>query len=198
MMNLTLLLVSLAVGSDAADQKNTYTVNANESTIQWYGGNAVGKTHEGTLSFADGSLEVSGGKVTGGTLNVDMNSMTCTDLSGGMADKLVGHLKSDDFFSVQSFPTAGLVIKKIGKAENGAAQITAALTIKGKTEEVTFPALVKVEGDNLLATADLTFDRSKFDVRYGSDSFFDNLGDKAIKNEIKVSVKVKATKGAGI
>jgi len=197
MMNLTLLLVTLAIG-DTNEQKNAYAVNPAESTITWYGGNVVGKAHEGTLSFANSTIEVSGGKVTGGTLNVDMKSITCTDLSGGMADKLVGHLKSDDFFSAETFPTAGLVIKKIGKGENGAAQITAALTIKGKTEEVTFPALVKIDGDNLLATADLTFDRSKFDVRYGSDSFFDNLGDKAIKNEIKVSVKVKATKGAGI
>ncbi len=197
MMNLTLLLVTLAVG-DATEQKNTYTVNTTESTIQWFGGNAVGKTHEGTLSFASSTLEVSGGKVTGGNLSVDMNSMTNTDLSGGMADKLVGHLKSDDFFSVESFPTANLVIKKIGKGDNGAAQITASLTIKGKTEEVTFPAIVKIDGDNLIASAELTFDRSKFDVRYGSDSFFDNLGDKAIKNEIKVTVNVKATKGTGI
>jgi polyisoprenoid-binding protein YceI len=197
MMNLTLLLVTLAIG-DGADQKNTYTVNTTESTIQWFGGNVVGKTHEGTLTFGPSTLEVSGGKVTGGNLSVDMNSMTNTDLSGGMADKLVGHLKSDDFFSVESFPTAGLVIKKIGKGDNGAAQITASLTIKGKTEEVTFPAVVKIDGDNLMASAELTFDRSKFDVRYGSDSFFDNLGDKAIKNEIKVAVNVKATKGTGI
>lgn len=195
MMNSILLLVALVAGGHE-EQKTTYTVDTKESSIQWYGGNVVGKTHEGGLTFAKGTLNVSGNSLTGGSFDVDMNSMTCTDLSGGMADKLIGHLKSDDFFSVGSFPTSSLVIKKVGKGENGAAQVTASLTIKGKTEEVVFPAVMTMDGENLLATAELTFDRAKFDVRYGSGSFFDDLGDKAIKDEIKISVKIKATKSA--
>jgi polyisoprenoid-binding protein YceI len=172
--------------------QTTYKINTSESVVEWKGEKVVGNGHVGTLQFAEGTLSFKGDKLVSGKVAVDMTSLKDNDGSG----KLEGHLKSDDFFGVESNPTSELVINKVGKGTNGAAEVTASLTIKGKTETVTFPALMKMEGDNLMATAELTFDRSKFDVRYGSDSFFDNLGDKAIKNEIVISVKLKAAKAA--
>jgi polyisoprenoid-binding protein YceI len=188
----TLAVVALLWSVTASAQ--TYQVNVKESNVEWLGANVVGKTHTGTLKLSEGKVEVKNGKLTGGTFTVDMTSLDNTDLSGGMKDKLVGHLKSDDFFSVDKFQTSLLVITKVTE-KDGKYEVTGKLTIKGKTETVTFPATLSVNGNVLTATADVTFDRSKYDVRYGSDSFFDNLGDKAIKNNIELKVSLSASKG---
>ncbi len=95
-------------------------------------------------------------------------------------------MNSDDFFATEKFKTANLAI-----ISSDGSKVKANLTIKGITQEITFPVVVKVEGGQLTATANIEIDRSKFDVRYGSDSFFDNLGDKAINNEIKFTVILK-------
>ena len=108
-----------------------------------------------------------------------MTSITNTDLKDkGYNKKLVGHLKSDDFFGVEKFPTATFNITKATKFSNGKASVTGNLTIKGNTESITFDF---VKNRNQYTTK-LEIDRSKFNVRYGSTSFFDGLGDKAIDN----------------
>ncbi len=170
----------------------TYKVNIAESVVEWKGDKVIGDSHEGILKFQSGTIEVEDGAVTGGSFIVDMKTLENKDLSGNMKAKLEGHLTSDDFFGVEKYPTSKLVIKSVNKDNSGAVTITADLTIKENTETIEFPALVKMEGDVMLATANLTFDRSKFNVRYGSDSFFDNLGDKAISDEIVLNVKIKA------
>ena len=188
-MKTALLFAAMTISSVVMSQ-TVYTIDTDESVIEWKGEKIVGNGHTGTIQFSEGNLNIKGDNLVGGTFVADMNT-----IKEG-SERLVGHLKSDDFFSVATYPTAELTITKIGKGKSGEALVTANLTIKGKTEVVTFPAILKLDGDNLLATAELTFDRSKFDVRYGSNSFFDNLGDKAIKNEIVVNVKVKASKAA--
>lgn len=165
----------------------TLSVDTQESIVNWTGAKVVGNSHKGTLKFKSGSLELKKGKLTGGTFIVDMTSLEDTDLTGGMKTKLEGHLKSDDFFGVETYPTAELKIKKVSKS-----MVVADLTIKGKTEEVEFEADVKTDKMGASATATLVFDRSKYDVRYGSGSFFDNLGDRAIKDDIELQVTLVA------
>lgn len=163
-----------------------YAINNSESTVKWVAQKITGSSHEGTVNIKEGGLQVADGKITGGKFTIDMTTIVCTDLSGGMAKKLVGHLNSEDFFAVEKHTTANLAILKVDGNN-----ITANLTIKGISNEVTFPATVSTEGDVLTATAEIKVDRSKFDVRYGSDSFFDNLGDKAIDNIITFNVALK-------
>jgi polyisoprenoid-binding protein YceI len=122
--------------------------------------------------------------LSGGTFVIDMTSITNTDMSGNMADKLVGHLKSDDFFGVATYPTSTLVITKVEGAENGQYKVTADLSIKGKTHPVTF--VTKNEGDTFMA--DIKVDRTLYDVRYGSGKFFEGLGDKMIYDNFELSV----------
>ncbi len=187
MKNTGLLIIALLVAGSALGQ-DKLSVNTDESVINWHGEKVVGNSHDGTIKFKEGTLEVKNGKLVGGTFTADM---TTIQDAGGSA-KLDGHLKSDDFFGVETYPTSSLVITKVGKGKDGAAQITANLTIKGKTEEITFPALFSIDNGVAIASAELTFDRSKFDVRYGSGSFFEDLGDRAISNDIKLSVSLKA------
>lgn len=161
-------------------------VNTEESTINWIG-KKIGGEHSGNIQVNSGELEISNDKIVKGSFIVDMNTITCSDLEDeGYNQKLVGHLKSDDFFGVETYPTANFVIVKSTKFNNGKATVTGDITIKGKTESISFE-VVRTEKEY---TAKIEIDRSKFDVRYGSNSFFDNLGDKAIDDIFTLKVKL--------
>jgi polyisoprenoid-binding protein YceI len=175
-----LLLFGLAVA-----QAQSLNVDAQQSNIRWYGQDIIGKTHFGDLKFKTAELSLQDGIVSGGNFVVDMNSLDVVDLSGGGKTRLEGHLKSDDFFSVDKHPEAVLKITQKGKAQGKTQTLVGDLTIKGIKHPVEFTIEV---GDNNIATAALTFDRAKYDVRFRSGSFFENLGDKLILDEIKMEV----------
>ena len=161
------------------------SVDTNKSEITWKGYKVTGE-HAGTLKVKSGDLNFTDGKLTGGNFVIDMASLAVTDLKGGMADKLAGHLKSPDFFGTEKFQTATLVIKSIGEKSANVYSVTADLTIKGKTEPVKFE--LNVAGNT--ATAALKVNRTKYDIKYGSGSFFDNLGDKTIYDDFDLDVKL--------
>ncbi|MHC2993801.1 lipid-binding protein [Pontibacter sp. HJ8] len=175
----------------------TYNVETSKSEVKWHAKKVTGE-HMGGLSLKSGQLNVEKNKVTGGTFVIDMASITCTDIKdAGMNGKLVGHLKSDDFFGVEKHPTATFNItdlKPIAKAAAGQPNynVKGNLTIKGITNPVAFPATVTVKDGVATAKADVTVDRTKYDIRYRSSNFFEDLGDKAIYDEFTVSLKVSA------
>ena len=161
-------------------------VNTEKSNVEWLG-KKIGGQHEGNIQIKSGSLELKGDKIAAGNFVVDMTSITNTDLKDeSYNQKLVGHLKSDDFFGVEAFPTANFVVTKSSDFSNGTATLTGDLTIKGNTESISFD----VAKAGSAYTAIIEIDRSKFDVRYGSNSFFDNLGDKAIEDNFTLNIKL--------
>jgi polyisoprenoid-binding protein YceI len=125
-----------------------------------------------------------------------MASLKVEDLTGGSNEKLVGHLKSDDFFSVEKNPTATFVITSVaplkGDACGNNATITGDLTIKGKTNPLSFPAKVGVKNGMAAASGTATIDRTKYDIRYRSKSFFESIGDKAIDDTFTLTFNVIA------
>jgi polyisoprenoid-binding protein YceI len=166
------------------------TVNAEKSSIDWKGEKVTGE-HTGTIKIKSGSLMVKEGKLQGGEFIIDMASIENTDLDGEYKGKLEGHLKSDDFFGVDKFPEASLKVtgvKETSKA--GVYTVMADLTIKGITNPITFTATLLDDKGTVVANANVVVDRSKFDVRYGSGSFFDNLGDKTIYDEFTLTVNL--------
>lgn len=163
-------------------------VKPSDAVVKWTG-NKIGGAHNGEIKVKSGTLELKSGNIVKGSVVIDMNSITCTDIENeGVNAKLVGHLKSDDFFGVEKFPTATFTVTKAAKFSNGKANVSGKLTIKGKTEPVNF---VVTKQNNVYKTQ-LKVDRSKFDVRYGSNSFFDNLGDKAIDNIFILDIQLTA------
>lgn len=181
----TLLAGLLVIGSTTVFAQST-NIDVKKSTIKWVGEKVSGM-HEGTIMFKSGQVTMAGDKITAGVFVVDMTSITCTDLEDAEWNgKLIGHLKSDDFFGVEKFPTSKLVITKGGKISDSATELTANLTIKGVTHPVVIKA--KKEGDKLLA--DVTVDRTLYNIRYGSGKFFDNLGDKMIKDNFVLIISV--------
>lgn len=178
------LVIAVVTSVNTFGQKKE--IKASESTINWTGKKVTG-SHQGTLSFSDGYLVFDGDKITGGEFTVDMTSLKVTDLEAGKGkEKLEGHLNSDDFFGVKNHPTAKLVVKKAKKNGNSY-KVAGDLTIKGKTNPIQFDLKV----DNATATTNLEVDRTKYDIKYGSGSFFDNLGDKAIYDDFELDIVLK-------
>ena len=180
--SLILAIAIIATSSVVAQKKE---VKASESTINWTGKKVTGK-HTGTLSLSSGHLVFDGENITGGEFVVDMTTLKVTDLEGEYKNKLEGHLNSDDFFGVTNHKTAKLVVTKAKKTDKGY-KIAGDLTIKGKTNPIQFE--LAVNGDS--ASTTLKVDRTKYDIKYGSGSFFDNLGDKTIDDEFELAVNLK-------
>lgn len=165
-------------------------VNTEKSKINWLGEKVTGE-HRGTIDLKDGNLKIKDGILIGGNFNIDMTTITNTDLDGEYKGKLEGHLKSDDFFGVSTYPTASLTITKVLKnGDAGKYNITADITIKGITKSIKFEAQMVDAKGSYTVVATIVIDRSKFDVRYGSGSFFDDLGDKTIYDEFTLTVNL--------
>lgn len=177
------LLLAVTTSGLFAQSKN---INTTSSSIEWIGKKVTGK-HNGTVNFKDGMLQFKNNKLTGGKFTVNMSSLTATDLTGEYKEKLDGHLKADDFFGTAKFPTASMVFKKVITKTANIYNVVADLTIKGITKPIVFD--LAIEGDS--AGAKLIVDRTKYDIKYGSKSFFESLGDKAIYDDFELDVKLK-------
>jgi polyisoprenoid-binding protein YceI len=186
-MKVTNYLLALVVTlSTSGLFAQTQKVNTEKSSISWLG-KKIGGQHNGLIQIKSGDLELKNDEIVSGNFIIDMASITNTDLTDeGYNKKLVGHLKSDDFFGIEKFPTATFNITKATKFSDGKASVTGDLTIKGKTESITFDFIKNTN----YYTAKLEIDRSKFNVRYGSTSFFDSLGDKAIDDIFILDIKL--------
>lgn len=161
-------------------------IKTDKSSVVWKGYKVTG-SHAGLISIESGSLIFNGDKLTGGEFVIDMTSIMVTDLEGEYKGKLEGHLKSDDFFGVANHPKASLVFNTVTSTGKNAYSITGDLTIKGKTNPITFN--LSVYGSK--ANATLKIDRTKYDVKYGSASFFDGLKDKAIYDEFDLTADLE-------
>jgi polyisoprenoid-binding protein YceI len=168
------------------------------SSLYWKGYKIMGH-HGGTVDLKHGDLQFEKGSLKGGKFVVDMKSIKSTDLMDkgeeiseekAKKDKsrLADHLMDPDFFDVHQFPEATFEITK-ATAEGNKFEISGNLTIKGVTNEITFPAVLK---DDKTFEGTVAVDRTQFGIKYGSGSFFDNLGDRAIKDvfDLEVSLKI--------
>lgn len=188
-----LLVFAIAAFSFTSIDLAPLTVDVEQSSIHWIGKKVTGE-HSGTIKLKEGSLEMKKGLLSGGSFTIDMTSLAVTDLTGGMAEKLAGHLSSDDFFSIASHPTASLVITDVKSEGSDMYNVTADLTIKGITHPVTFTTFVVANDAGISATSKIIVDRTKYDVKYGSGKFFDSLGDKMIYDDFEMNVNILATK----
>ena len=178
-------VIALVTLSFTTIKKEVKKINTSESTINWVGKKITGK-HSGTIKLKEGNLEFKRNKLIGGSFVVDMTSVEVTDMKGEYKGKLEGHLKSDDFFGTKNHKTATLKITNV-EGKKGNFTVTGDLTIKGITKPITFN--LAVSGN--VATTKLKIDRTKYGIRYGSASFFDNLKDKAIDNKFELEVSLK-------
>ena len=164
-------------------------VNIAESSLLWKGFKPTG-SHNGTVKLTSGAMSVSNGVITAGEFVVDMTSLADADGSA----RLDGHLKSADFFDVEKYPTSKFVVTS-SEMKEGKVQVTGNLTIKDVTKSITIPATItEVEGVITFKSETFELNRADFNVKYGSKSFFDNLKDKFINDNMEMSFEVKGTK----
>lgn len=151
----------------------------------------------GNVKLANGTLNVEGNKLVGGTFVMDMSTLVDTDITNaGMNEKLTGHLKSDDFFSVEKHPTSTFKITKaepMAKAKAGEPNytITGDLTIKGITHPITFPASVKIAGNTAEAKAKFDVNRIKYDIKFRS-GLIGTAADKIIYDDFTIDLNIVA------
>lgn len=172
-----LAVVTVSFSAHANDKK---PIKKEKSTIKWVGKKVTGQ-HDGTIDFKSGEVALKDGKLVGGKFVVDMTTINVTDLSGKGKTKLEGHLKADDFFGVEKYPEATFVITSVKGST-----IKGDLTIKGHTEKQVFT--LETKGNTISGTVKV--DRTKFDIRYGSKSFF-NVGNKAIDDEFELTIHIE-------
>lgn len=171
-----------------------FKVDAKASQLKWTGEKVTG-SHWGYVNIKSGVVNVDDNKIKNGNFDIDMTTISVKDLDPGeYNDKLVGHLRSDDFFSVEANPVSAFKIKWVKDNGNNTAKITGDLTIKGITKQLTFDAKYTLTGDKMVAEATIPVDRTKYDIKYGSGSFFDSLGDKTIYDEFILDLKLVAKK----
>lgn len=197
MKKLNLFLAALAMITTLSLSAQTYTLNSDKSSLQWTGSKITGE-HYGEVNVSEGSLVSTDGKLSG-EFTIDMTSIDVQDLEGEMKGKLEGHLASEDFFNVAGYNTATIKITKIRPVKPAGDDapnhvVTGDLTIKGITHQIEFPAKITYADRGMTADASFSIDRTKWEIRYGSGSLFDGLGDKMIYDDIELELTIVASK----
>lgn len=170
-----------------------------QASVKWTGKKLKGlDKHYGFIQMTEGSFVVAEGNISAGAgFVLDAQTIVSEDLKDDPenAAKLQGHLKSADFFDAENYPNITFVISSVSKDSTGY-EVTGDLNIKDSTQSITFPAAITQQGDTLNVEAAFTFDRTQFDVVYGSSSIFDIVADKAISDEIEIELKLSALREA--
>jgi len=187
-----LVSASTVFAAKTKGEKSAFEIDTKASKVNWTAKKVTGE-HTGYLSVGNGTVTVENNKLVGASVDMDLNTIVCTDLTDAEWNKkLIGHLKSDDFFSVEKYPVANFEITSLKSVGNGEHDVTGKLTIKGITNEISFPASVTVENGIVKALGTAKVDRTKWNIRYGSGKFFEGLGDKMIYDEFEITFDITA------
>ena len=181
------------VTSNKKLKTSTFKVDNESSKLTWAAKKATGD-HNGEVKVSNGNFAIENNTLKGGSFDIDLNTITDADLTDQASnDKLVSTLKSETFFNTEKFPKANFVISSATKTTGNQYDVKGKLTIKGITNDVSFPATVTVSGKKLAATAKITIDRTKYDIKFRSKNFFENLGDKVIYDDFDLNVSLNAS-----
>ena len=196
---------------EAGENATTYAIDKSQSTVTWVGTKPTGR-HDGLFPIEEGSLQVEGNKVVGGTITFDLRKLDVTDadIDADSKGKLIGHLHSNDFFDVENHPEAQFVIASVETYAGGATSeetgsefqlanpthtVTGNLTIRGTTKSITFPAIINVTDSQVSAQAKFNIDRTDWGVSYRDESAVtDKARDQFIHNKVNLGFDVKAIK----
>ncbi|WP_373330742.1 YceI family protein [Salmonirosea aquatica] len=190
------VMLSSATLIEKPTKATTYKIDTSKSELKWNGKKVTGE-HYGTIDLKEGTFTLDGTKLTGGSFVADMNTIVVQDVTDKEFNgKLTGHLKSDDFFAVEKHPTASFIVTSATPKGNGTVDVAGNLTIKGITKPVSFPVTVTPTKDGAMVKGTLVVDRSKYDMKFRSKSFFDaaTLGDKMVYDDFTIEMDLVAKK----
>lgn len=174
----------------------TYSVVASESRVDWAAGKPLiaGYTHRGYFPVSGGSIEV-GEDAASGSFTINMAGLVVTSLGGGKDGQESGlerHLKNEDFFDTNTYPTATFEVTSVAPAPQGGYVVNGTLTLKDVTRPVSIPANIYLENGQLHVHADFSIDRTEWGITFGSASLFASLAENAIGDTVDLSLKIIA------
>ncbi len=185
LLGLAFVVGTIFLTTSLSAQK-TMDLNLDKSKVEWTGKKVTGE-HNGTVMLKSGKLMMKSSKIVGGEFVMDMSTIKNTDIkSDDYRAKLEKHLKSDDFFGVEKFPKSKFVIKESQKLKDGRLLVKGEISIKGITKPLEFEVDSHQHGDSYHMSGLILIDRTQFNIKYGSGSFFDNLGDKTIHDKFEL------------
>lgn len=185
-MKKLLVLLVLSISLSGIVQAQDKLIPDKEKTkLAWLGEKVTGQ-HTGTIDLQSGWLTLRDNRIVAGEFNIDMASLKESERN----ERFEKDLKSDNFFSVEKFPVSKLVITGSTPFDKGAGVVSGNLTIKGVTNPIEFKAIMQKSDEGTWFFANIIIDRTKYNIRYGSGTFFDNLGDKTIYDEFKLKVNL--------
>lgn len=174
--------------------KENFIADLQQSKIVWTGRKVTGE-HTGTINIVSGFVETESSQIKSGRFEIDTTSIVISDIKDRETNlQFAGHLASDDFFSSTKYPVASFVITNAALTDGSNYLIDGNLTIKNITQSQSFSAILEFTEKALTMRAKIIVDRTKFDMRFRSGSFFQNLGDNLIYNDFILEVSVAATK----
>jgi polyisoprenoid-binding protein YceI len=173
-----------------------YSLVIPESFVNWKGMHVMGgKGHQGYIKPLTGTLAFdANGTIVGGYFELNMNTITITDRKDTSSDNgLVSHLKDPDFFDVKKYPRGTFQLTKAIKVSSDSSSyyITGQLTLRAITQEIHFPATIVRNGGDIVATASLIIDRTKWGITYKSGSIFGFVKDELLEDKIPVSLALR-------
>ena len=170
----------------------TYVINVFESQLHWRGEKTNKYAHTGTVNIKSGELYFEKDKLTGGKIEVDLNTIKVINLDDSGATKLINHLMSADFFHVAKFPVATFNITGSEKNQDGSFNITGDISVRGVTKTISFPARITITGNELSAEAEITVNRVDFGASFQSASV-GTLPEDIVSDYVIIKTTVKAT-----
>jgi polyisoprenoid-binding protein YceI len=187
---MTIALMALTTVAFAQLKDGKYILDYKTSKVDWRGENLVGGGHDGFVKVSSGNVVVTRGNIASGKIKINMNDITCTDISDpGTNSKLINHLKAEDFFYTEKYPDAIYEITNCAAKADGHGNshvVKGKMTIKGISKELEFPVKIEGRDGDMKVTGDIVFDRSLFDIKYPS------VGNYAAKNEIKLKLNISS------
>lgn len=191
------VILTTTLSSFRPNGTTAYKVDIDRSALGWTGYYVFSfSEHNGTIKLSGGEIIVDDQQIVSGYFDINMKSIKDLDIPADDGAKdLENHLMSDDFFSVNEFPSARFEITNTTKIKDPAPggpnyDVTGELTIKGVKNSLTFPALINFNDDGIEAQAKFKFDRTKWNVRYNSGKFFSDIGDGAISDAIGMEISL--------
>ncbi|PXY46411.1 YceI family protein [Flavobacterium hydrophilum] len=173
-------------------ETTNFKIVSSDSSVDWTGRKVTG-AHNGTISIKEGNFILDNGNVKEGNVTINTSSIKILDITDPAANaQFAVHLASDDFFSIEKFPTASFDISSVKEISGNTFYLEGNLTIKDITHVAGFEAVVENNRNAITLSGKLVIDRTKYDIRFRSGNFFKDLGDTLIYNDFELDFNITA------
>ena len=173
----------------------TIQIDTSKSVINWKA-YKTGGSHIGTVKIWQGSIDLDDdGIPVGGSITFDMNTISDTDQPAPLKASLEQHLKSDQFFDIEKFPTSQFIVEKVDHTadSDGYYAVSGFMSLKGIKNEILFKIkFVTIDKEIKIESNTIHLDRTRWGISYGSKNIFKKLADHVVADVFDVTGEIYA------